>query len=226
MKPKRIILIRHGESEGNVDLSIYSKKPDYAVRLTEKGKQQAIEAGQNIKNIIKDEDYCCYYSPYFRAHETMDLAIKVIDNNLDYNKLRKFKREEPRLREQEYSRKLRKDRHYDEKDREAYGKFFYGMDDGESGAMVYDRVSDCIGTLHRDFEKEDYPNNVLIFGHGMTNRLFLVRWFHIPIEEFEMWKNPKNGALYIMELQENNKYKLITEIDKHPKSYGYIYCST
>ncbi len=29
MKPKRIILIRHGESEGNTDRNIYSQKPDY-----------------------------------------------------------------------------------------------------------------------------------------------------------------------------------------------------
>ena len=219
MKPKRIILIRHGESEGNIDLSIYSKKPDYAVRLTEKGRNQAIEAGLKIKTIIQWEDYCCYYSPYFRAHETMDLAM----NNGLGTAFCRFTREEPRLREQEYSRKLRKDRHYDEKDREAYGKFFYGMDDGESGAMVYDRVSDAIGTLNRDFQKQDYPENCLIFGHGMTNRLFLVRWLHIPIEEFETWKNPKNGEIYILELGIDNKYKLITPIQKHEKGYGWKY---
>ena len=225
MKPKRIILVRHGESEGNVDKKIYLTKPDYAIRLTEKGINQALEVGKNIKDIIKYEDYCIYYSPYFRARQTMDKALFNLNDGYFTNKQLIFKREEPRIREQEYSGNLRQimDDNEFEKEREKFGKFFYRMDGGESGADVFDRISDFIGTLHRDFEKEDYPNNCIIFGHGMGNRLFLCRWFHIPIEEFETWKNPKNGALYIMELQDNNKYKLITEINKHPEGYGYKY---
>lgn len=221
MKPKRIILIRHGESEGNVDKKVYLTKPDYAVRLTEKGIQQAKDCGKQIKEIIGNKSsYCVYFSPYFRARQTMDNALDIL-NPLQLQ----FFREEPRIREQEYSGNLRQimdDKEF-EAEREKFGKFFYRMDGGESGADVFDRVSDFIGTLHRDFEKEDYPDNVLIFGHGMGNRLFLMRWFHVPVEEFETWKNPKNGALYIMELQENNKYKLITEVDKHPSGYGHKY---
>jgi len=224
-KPKRIILIRHGESEGNVDRKTYSTKPDYAVRLTETGKIQAKDAGKLIKSLIKDQSYGCYYSPYFRARETMDLAIKEIDNNLDYNKNRFFKKEEPRIREQEYSGKLIGKQMGDkfEKERAAYGKFFYRLEGGESGCDVYDRISDFIGTLHRDFEKPYFPDNCLIFGHGMANRLFVMKFFHVPIEEFETWKNPNNGEIYILQLLPSNRYELITEIQKHPKPYGWIY---
>ena len=49
MKPKRIILIRHGESEGNVNKRIYNQKPDYALLLTDKGKQLAAAAGILVK---------------------------------------------------------------------------------------------------------------------------------------------------------------------------------
>lgn len=45
MRPKRIILIRHGESEGNVDKNIYEQKPDYALELTHRGIHQAKEVG-------------------------------------------------------------------------------------------------------------------------------------------------------------------------------------
>lgn len=218
MKPKRIILIRHGESDGNVDNSIYAKIPDYAIYLTKKGRLQAKRIGRRIKDMIKNETYSIYYSPYFRARQTKDLALKQLNNNFCW-----VQREEPRIREQEYAGKLQLGRHDDDSEREAYGKFFYRMDGGESGADVYDRVSDFIGTLNRDFEKPNYPENCLIFAHGMTNRLFLVRWLHIPIEEFETWKNPPNGSMYILELQSNNKYKLITEINKHPTGYGYKY---
>lgn len=219
MKPSRIILIRHGESQGNADKQTYRHTPDYAIRLTPKGVDQAINAGHQISDLIKHATYGCYYSPYFRSRQTMDEATKVIKGSVCH-----FKKEEPRIREQEYSGKIRTTDRIDfEKERDAYGKFFYRMDGGESGADVYDRVSDVIGAMHRDFEKKNYPQNCLIFSHGMTNRIFIMKWIHAPVEEFEMWKNPKNGELYILELQDNQKYKLVTPIPKHPKGYGHQY---
>ena len=41
MKPENIFIVRHGESEGNVDKTIYERKPDYAITLTSTGKNQA-----------------------------------------------------------------------------------------------------------------------------------------------------------------------------------------
>ena len=43
MKPKRIILIRHGESQANVDKYLFGRVPDYTIELTEKGHEQAKE---------------------------------------------------------------------------------------------------------------------------------------------------------------------------------------
>lgn len=40
-QPKRIILIRHAESIGNVDSSVYAYMPDNKLPITECGKQQA-----------------------------------------------------------------------------------------------------------------------------------------------------------------------------------------
>ena len=55
MKPKRILLIRHGESEGNVNKGMYGQKPDYALLLSDKGKQQARDAGVRLRKIVGDE---------------------------------------------------------------------------------------------------------------------------------------------------------------------------
>ena len=221
MKPKRIILIRHGHSAGNENKELYKTIPDYAVLLTEKGRQDASEVGNKINSLIQSESFCAYYSPYFRSRQTMDIAFK----NLNINNLR-FKREEPRIREQEYSGKLRDANNISsdfEKEREDYGKFFYRLDGGESVCDCYDRVSSFIGTLYRHFNKHDYPENCLIFTHGMLARVFVQRWFHIEIEEFETWKNPKNGEFYIMELGVDGKYKLINPPEKHKLGYGYKY---
>jgi len=54
MKPKRIILVRHGQSEGNEDSLNYETIPDYALNLTPKGQEQAVGAGKEILSIIGD----------------------------------------------------------------------------------------------------------------------------------------------------------------------------
>lgn len=40
-RPKRIILMRHAESEGNVDKEIYTSIPDHALKITDRGRKQA-----------------------------------------------------------------------------------------------------------------------------------------------------------------------------------------
>jgi broad specificity phosphatase PhoE len=75
-------------------------------------------------------------------------------------------------------------------------------------------VSDFFHTLFRDFAKPDYPENAIMITHGMTMRLFLMRWFHYPVVEFEQLCNPPNCDVVIMDLQENGKYKLVTDLKK------------
>lgn len=53
--PKRLILVRHGESQGNIDPSLYGRVPDNAMHLTELGYEQAVAAGKSIKKMIGNE---------------------------------------------------------------------------------------------------------------------------------------------------------------------------
>ncbi|MEI7614999.1 MAG: histidine phosphatase family protein [Betaproteobacteria bacterium] len=206
MKPKRIILIRHGESEGNTDKNIYARKPDYALCLTEKGKQQARKAGQDILEFIGSESIGYYISPHFRTRETFQELIKA------FPVPPLLQREEPRIREQEWGhfRSLAEGASVD-RERDSYGTFHYRIPDGESAADVYDRVSDFFGTLFRGFLKEDFPQNIVIVTHGMTARLFLMRWFHWTVEKFESLPNPKNCGTYILERTDTGKYALLTD---------------
>jgi broad specificity phosphatase PhoE len=52
MKPERIFLVRHGQSQGNIDHSVYRTTPDHKIELTETGRLQAIEAGKALKQEI------------------------------------------------------------------------------------------------------------------------------------------------------------------------------
>lgn len=50
--PKRLILLRHGQSEGNIDPHIYQAMPDNALHLTCMGKEQVRAAGKVISRIV------------------------------------------------------------------------------------------------------------------------------------------------------------------------------
>jgi len=214
MKPKRIILIRHGESEGNTDRNIYSQKPDYAVLLTQNGMQQALLAGECLLSLVGNENLQFYVSPLFRTQLTFKQITKCFPTH------RYHWREEPRLREQEWGhlRSLEQCHTVDQL-RDAYGTFYFRIPEGESAADVYDRVSDFFHTLHRDFAKPDFPQNAVMVTHGMTIRLFLMRWFHYSVTEFEQLCNPANCDIVTMELEENGKYKLTSQLKKREPNH-------
>ncbi len=210
MKPKRILLVRHGESEGNIDHDVYGKKPDYTLTLTPRGVTQAQEAGKKLRDIVGTETIKFYVSPFWRTRETFEnIAMHLERKQFVFA-------EEPRIREQEWGH-LRDRKAGEEvmKARDAYGTFYYRIPDGESCADVYDRLSGFFDTLHRDFEKPSFPQNVVIVTHGMAIRLFLMKWFHWTVEEFEKIANPKNCEIIELQLQESGKYKLLTDLNTH-----------
>jgi broad specificity phosphatase PhoE len=213
MKPRSIILLRHGQSEGNVDKTIYTRKPDYALNLTELGKKQAVEAGRSLSKLLKMETCALYVSPFYRARQTAD----EIEDFLNVS----FRREFCTLREQEWSTCLRLTDNTKavEEERDRIGPFYYRFENGESVADVYLRVGDFLSSLFRDFQKREFPEHCIIVGHGMTNRVLLMKFFHLTVEEFELLRNPKNCDYYLLERQENGKYKLSTEPEKYERSY-------
>ena len=82
MRPKRIILVRHGESEGNLDKNQYETVPDYALNLTPKGVDQARQAGAEIKNLIGTETLHVYVSPYYRTRQTYQCIKEYVGTNV------------------------------------------------------------------------------------------------------------------------------------------------
>jgi len=144
-----------------------------------------------------------------RTRQTYQGIMSVIEENI----WRMY--EDPRLREQKWSQ-LPPGVTYEEilAERRAFHKFYYRIQNGESGADVYDRLSTFLETLYRDFEKSDYPENVLIVTHGMTLRIFLMRWFHWIPEEFNAVRNPKNCQFVVIEMNDDGRYELTMGLEK------------
>ncbi len=204
MRPKRIILVRHGESEANVDPVVYSRTPDHLIHRTAAGRAQAREAGAKIAAQIGSESFGVYSSPYLRTLETKDSLLEGLDRPpvFDY--------QDPSLREQEYGNMPTPEASAANRElRERCGNFFYRFPEGESCADVYDRMCSFLESLFRQFERPDSPENIIIVSHGTAIKCFLMRWHHWAVDKFESL--PNMGNCEISEIRLHNQQKGIDE---------------
>lgn len=200
--PRQIIMARHGQSAANVDQSIYNRIPDYRIPLTELGIQQARATGEKVRRQLDGQKVHVYVSPYLRAYQTLEA--------MELGELVQSITEEPRLREQDWANFQNPAEIADQKElRNAYGHFFYRFREGESGSDVYDRVSSFMETLFRQWAKPDYAPNALCVTHGLTMRLFCMRWFHWSVEYFESLNNPDNAETRTL-VRDGERYVLDT----------------
>ncbi|CAK7274951.1 hypothetical protein SEPCBS57363_006427 [Sporothrix epigloea] len=237
-KPRLIILIRHGQSEGNKNRDIHQTVPDHRVRLTSEGWQQAYDAGRRLRTLLRADDTIQFFtSPYRRTRETTEGVLQTLTS--DSPEPSPFKRnnikvyEEPRLREQDFGNfqpcSAEMERMWQE--RADYGHFFYRIPNGESAADAYDRVSGFNESMWRQFGDDDFPSvcilgtywppwqikasmaNLCLVTHGLMSRVFLMKWYHFSVEYFEDLRNVNHCEFLIMRKQDDSgKYKLESKL--------------
>eukprot|EP01089_Gocevia_fonbrunei_P020745 TRINITY_DN7798_c0_g1_i1.p1 TRINITY_DN7798_c0_g1~~TRINITY_DN7798_c0_g1_i1.p1 ORF type:complete len:318 (+),score=31.85 TRINITY_DN7798_c0_g1_i1:101-1054(+) len=212
-RPKRIILIRHGESEGNIDAKIYSVTADNQVPLTYKGKLQAEEAGRKLIDLVQDETVRFFVSPYQRSLQTFEYILK----GSGISKSKYSVREEPRLREQDWGNFQNPENvKLSMLERRKFGAFYFRFPQGESGADVYDRVTSFWESVYREFKFTHCLENFVMISHGVTLRLFLMRYFKWTVEEFHSLWNFQNCQMVIMELNDQGTYQLTAPLKQNP----------
>ncbi|KAF8054608.1 phosphoglycerate mutase-like protein [Scenedesmus sp. PABB004] len=158
--PQRIILVRHAQSEGNVNAGAYTYIPDPQVPLTALGRQQAYEAGLAIRRHMEEaaggsDAFKLFFfaSPYARSLQTCDNIRAAFDCSQVAGV-----QEEVQLREQDFGNFQDAEGKQREKlERVRYGRFFYRFPNGESGADVYDRITVFSDHLIRDINAGARP---------------------------------------------------------------------
>ena len=225
--PNKLILIRHGESEGNVSQNIYATKPDNSLTLTKLGWEQARLAGKALKESIIGPNESIHFivSPYVRTVETFHgiLAAWVDPSEFshifdkDDRTFAWYKKcfemgitwsEDPRIREQDFGnyqdiatiKKAKEERH-------EFGPFYYRFPHGESASDVFDRVSTFLDSLWRSFDSKKTKNYVIVT-HGISIRVFLARYFRYTIDQFSILSNPKNAEMIVLGHDGNGKLTL------------------
>lgn len=214
-RPRRLIFIRHGESEANVDRTLTATVPDHMLHLTSNGREQALDAGRRLKELIGDEPTKFLVSPYVRTRETFN-GIKQSwpDRHLTH-------KTDVRLREQEFGNYDSPDIKKLHKEKTKYGKFYYRFPDGESPADCYDRASAFFESMYRSWEDNTHTNQVIV-GHGMMILSLIMRLMRFSIEEWENMDSLQNCEFVVLSHPpDDGKYAIeCTWAGGQPKSQG------
>jgi broad specificity phosphatase PhoE len=213
----RILLVRHGQSQGNVDPTIHRHMADHAIPLSERGVQQVVEAGRHLdahfrrryEKPARAPQIRVWTSPYRRTRETADGLFETAGEWFT------DRREHALLCEQQFGlfdgipddelAELYPQEHaYFTKHERFEGKFWARMPLGESRFDVAVRVHQAFGTLQRDRDKGIH--DLVVVCHGVTLRAFVMMWCHLTPEWFEDEPNPNNCAIRLLEDSEDRGY--------------------
>lgn len=196
--PRDLVLVRHGESEGNVAVKASKKKGDdrhYTEeflqrhssrwRLSDKGIRDAEAAGAWLRGNMPSFDRC-YTSEYIRALETA--AHLGLKGAAWLRELYLRERDRGLLDVVPYS--VLTTEYASELERWDRSTLFWKPPGGESVADVNMRIDRVLGTLHRECEGK----RVVIVCHGEVMWAFRMRLERMPTEEWIRLDTSKDEA--------------------------------
>lgn len=203
--PPLVVLVRHGESQGNADHTLYRTKPDNLIEVTELGTEQAEAAGRRIRGIVGSRRAHLFVSPFQRTLQT----ARSIERAFDAGQIVRTSID-PRIREQEFGNLQepgphRRDHALLRQEQQIVGRFWsvfaphtgrnlstaplhapcalsrYRFPTGESGADVYDRVrtwwESAVLRVNQLPSSDTGCEAVVVVTHGLTMRLILMQLY-------------------------------------------------
>ena len=183
----KLFLIRHAESEGNVDKSVYYEKHDSEIVITENGHSQAKACACSLLNLTDAQSIDLHASSYTRAVQTAE----YIKQEFVAQGTAVTFHENPLLRERDWGslRDIVDNRHLK---KESHFNFYYRPDHGESYADAYHRVA----TYFTHLRQTRSDGDIVIVSHGEWIRLALMYLDGFGVQHFaENRKNPKNASI-------------------------------
>lgn len=185
----KIILLRHGESVEDLDKDHHKYFEDDEMSLTELGKKQAQDAGDEINKEVANvtnNDVIFYTSPSKRVRETADGILSRLGgaSQTSVHVLSE-------IRKQDWGKVLIEDRSKIERERYETGVLRYSFPVGETSESYLVRFKKFIENLKSDIQKSPNTTRVIIT-HGFELRLILMNIFNWSEEYFESLEHPKN----------------------------------
>jgi 2,3-bisphosphoglycerate-dependent phosphoglycerate mutase len=201
----RILLVRHGESLGNVDPTIHATTADHAVPLSDRGREQAREVGRRIAAHLAEHDrrVRLWVSPYTRTRQTADAIEETCAPFITDRKEHILLCEQQfglfdGIPDHELPMRFPQEFAYYDMQCKFGGKFWARLPQGESRFDVAKRIHQAFGTFHRDAEAHGI-RDIIVICHGVTLRAFVMMWCQLSPEWFEAERNPCNCAVRLID---------------------------
>lgn len=216
-----IYVIRHGESEANVE-SFNEIKEDSLIELTQKGLNEAYDAGKFLKTQINKNDYdesVIITSTYIRAMQTTGEIKKSLNFKttsdarlVEFNRglFKKCRFKERHLKYPKEFKEFNDMQH-------SPAKFFAKPPEGENGYDVYKRVTPVVFEL-RELYKKGIKNVIIVTHHDTMKSLTMAimgydkDWFYreksvqnCSIRKFELTNDKFYDKGFIYRGYHNNK---------------------
>lgn len=205
-----IYLIRHGESEANVDFQILKDRPDCSIPLTSKGISQASDLGKWLETKLTDTPLLVLHSPYKRTRDTMELAtanlnVASLKEELCLTEIR-FGLLEGLTTNEFLNRYPDAYWNFQKALKDPTGSFYASRPQGESYFDVCMRVRHLVG----DLLKAPKGLPILIFAHGGTNRCLQKELLKESVEYFVGLENQENCSVIEIDLENETSELLWT----------------
>jgi len=178
MEQTKIILVRHGQSQGNVAaekamaeelerISVPARDPD--VELSDLGREQARAVGYYLAGLTEAERPDVWWtSPYLRARQNAEIALAEAGMELEPRVDERLRDRDMGVTDMLTAAGIRKKYPEEAERRDWLGKFYYRPPGGESWADVAGRVRAVLS----DIALHAPGRTVLVSAHDVVNLLF------------------------------------------------------
>jgi probable phosphoglycerate mutase len=198
----RLIIVRHGESEKNINQIVQG--PNTRSDLSDNGRQQAQKLADKLKNEPID---LAFVSPMPRAQQTAEIILQYHPDTIVQTASELTERRHATKYEGGPASRIRQDWL-------ASGLPFgeFKVEDGESWFEAGERVTSFVsGLIHQ-------PNNsrktILIVGHGAVFTYLLMKMdgkdTHLESKEQYDYYHPGNTAVAVIEVDETGQHQIVT----------------
>ncbi len=205
MSLKSVFIVRHAESEEDVDPTLHNLTDDSKIGLTENGRRQIDSIVNKIALQVRNRITITFVSPSFRANETCKLAAVHIPE------LNRVRRIDPRLRNLNWGAITLENRHIVEEERYKTGVLKYQFPSGDDSAVYARHIGEFVEEVQLQADRDDYPEVAIIITHGFAMRIIIKYFCNMPDSDFRWLANPSSA--FVAELKRvGGGFELLTEM--------------
>ncbi len=203
MSLKKIIVIRHAQSEEDINPNLNGEKKDILISITERGKHQVVRTIERIEKVFSGIDSIrIYLSPSNRVLQT----TSILYSKLGLDNLGVFV--DPRIRNLNWGDVTPENIKKIEEERYKVGVLHYQFPNGDYSPTFVRRIGYFVEELLILGKQKRFPKGVIIVTHGFAMRIITKFLLQMSDEDFRWIKNPPNCYIADFQIDDFNNIKI------------------